>query len=147
MDDRRGVDFGDSQQDAIAKLLPGSDADVPKKGARHLAEKGLYDIKPRPMLRREHVLKAIGTSSQESLSLFGNVGGVVVQHDAYGAPGRIVLVEILEQRDEFATAMPALNAGCDMALVQIQRRQNGTGSKASVFMIASHVWMFLREEL
>src|SRR5947207_2408704 len=47
MDDRCGVDFGDSQQDAIAKLLPGLHPDVPKKGARHLAEKGLHDIEPR----------------------------------------------------------------------------------------------------
>ena len=38
------------------------------------------------------------------------------------------MVEILEQRDEFATAMPALDAGRDTALVQIQRRQKGTGS-------------------
>ena len=38
--------------------------------------------------------------------------------------------------------MPALNAGRDMALVQIQRRQNGTGSESFVFMVAGHARMF-----
>src|SRR5437762_12664769 len=79
MDDRCGVDFGDSQQDAIAKLLPGLHPDVPKKGARNLAEKGLHDIEPRSMLWRQHVLKAIGTSSQEGSSLFRNMRGMVIQ--------------------------------------------------------------------
>src|SRR5579863_2127494 len=142
MDDWRGVDIGDSHHDAITKFLPGADADVPKKGTRHLAEQGLHDIEPRPMLRREYVLKAVGASSQEGLSFFGNMRGMVIRDNSNGAHGRIVLVQILEQRDEFATAMPALNAGRDMALVEIQRRQNGTGSKPSVFMIASHLWMF-----
>src|SRR2546429_7498279 len=88
MDDRCGVDFGDSQQDAIAKLLPGLHPDVPKKGARHLAEKGLHDIEPRSMLWRQHVLKAIGTSSQEGSSLFRNMRGMVIQDDSNDAPRR-----------------------------------------------------------
>src|SRR5439155_15985097 len=88
MDDRCGVDFGDSQQDAIAKLLPGLHSDVPKKGARHLAEKGLHDIEPRSMLWRQHVLKAIGTSSQEGSSLFRNMRGMVIQDDSNDAPRR-----------------------------------------------------------
>jgi hypothetical protein len=46
-----------------------------------------------------------------------------------------------EQRDEFSAAMSPLNAGCDMTLVQIQRRQDRTRSKAFVFVIAADVGM------
>src|SRR5260370_16827933 len=90
------------------------------------------------MLWRQHVLKAIGTSSQEGSSLFGNMRGMVIQDDSNDAPGRIVLVEILEQRDEFAAAMPALNAGRDMALGPIPGRQNAPVSKPSVLTITAH---------
>ena len=70
---------------------------------------------------------------------------MVVENYSNGAPGRIVSVEVLEQGDEFPATMPALNAGRDMALVQIQRRQNGTGTEPFVFMIAGHARMFSRD--
>ncbi len=76
------------------------------------------------MLRRQHVLEAVGSGGQEGLSLFGNRRRVVVQDDSDGAVGRIVIVEVLEQSDEFPAAMPSLNACDDMPLVPIQRREN-----------------------
>jgi hypothetical protein len=96
------------------------------------------------MLWRQQVLKAIGTGSQVSSSLLGNMRGMVIQDDSNGALGRIVLVQILEQRDEFAAAVPVLHAGRDVALVQIHGCRNGTGSQPSVFMVASHARMFSR---
>src|ERR1017187_7571850 len=66
---------------------------------------------------------------------------MVVQDDSNGAVGRVVLVDVLEQRDEFPAAMTPLNAGCYMTLVQIQRRQNRARSKAFVFVIPAYVGM------
>src|ERR1035437_9624117 len=40
-----------------------------------------------------------------------------------------------EQRDELAAAMPPFDASGDMPLMQIQRRENGTGAEPFVFMI------------
>src|SRR5216684_5117521 len=94
------------------------------------------------MLRCQHILKAIGAGSQVGLSLFGNVRRMVVQNDPYGAAGRVVLVEILEQSDEFPAAMSPLDTSCDMTLVQIQRREDRTRPKAFVFVIAAHIGMF-----
>ena len=67
---------------------------------------------------------------------------MVVKNDSNGAVDRVILVEILEQSDEFPTAMPPLNTSGDMPLMQIQCRENRTCSQAFVFMIAAHVGMF-----
>src|SRR5712692_4081691 len=143
MDDRSGVDFRDSQQDALAEFLPGLHPDVPKKGTGHLAKEGFHDIKPRSMPRCQHILETVGAGSKEGWDLFGDVRRMIVQNDSInnGAAGRVVLVEILEQSDEFPAAMPPLNTSCDMTLVQIQRREDRTRPKAFVSMIAPHIGM------
>src|SRR5450759_4962080 len=119
MDHRSGVDFRDSQQDALAEFLPGLHSDVPQKGAGHLAKEGLHNIEPRSMLRCQHVLETVGAGSQEGSGLFGDMRRMIVQNDSDDATGRVVLVEILEQSDEFPAAMPPLNTSYDMTLVQI----------------------------
>ena len=81
------------------------------------------------MLRCQHVLETVGSGSQAGSSLFGNMRRVVVQNDSEGAVGRIMLIEILEQRDEFSAAMLPFHAGCDMTLMQVQSREDGTGSQ------------------
>jgi hypothetical protein len=128
------VDFRDSQQDALAEFIPGSHPDMPKKGARHFAKEGLHNIEPRSVLWCQHVLETIGSGSQVGLSLFGNMRRMVVQNASKGAVGRIVLIEVFEQRDEFSAAMSPLNAGCDLALVQIQRRASALGRSEPVAM-------------
>ncbi len=54
------------------------------------------------------------------------------------------MVEILEQGDEFAAAVPPLNAGRDMILMQIQRRENRARSQAPVLVIPGQAGMFAR---
>ena len=142
MDHRSGVDFRDSQQDAVAEFLPGLHPDVPKKGAGHLAKKGLHDIEPRSMLRCQYILETVGAGSKEGSGLFGDMRRMIVQNYSNGAAGRVVLVEILKQSDEFPAAMSPLNTSCDMTLVQIQRREDRTRPKAFIFVIAAHIGMF-----
>ena len=52
------------------------------------------------------------------------------------------MVEILEQGDEFATAVPAIDTGCDMTFMQIQRRENRARSKTLVLVIPCYAGMF-----
>src|SRR5450759_3118046 len=115
---------------------------MPQKGAGHLPKERLHDIEPRSVFRCQHVLETVGAGSEKSSGLFGNVRRMIIQDDPDGAIRRVVWVEILEQGDEFAAAVPALNAGCDMALMQIQRRENRARSKALVLMIPAHAGMF-----
>jgi len=136
------IDFRDSQQDTFAQFFPGMDSDMTQKGPRHLAKEGLHNIEPRAMFGCQHVVEAVGASRQKGLGFFGDVRRMIVQNDPYGAVGRIVLVQILKQSDEFAAAMSPLNARRDVTLVQVQRRQNRTGSETLVFMIAANVGMF-----
>src|SRR5450759_4541445 len=111
---------------------------MPQKGAGHLPKERLHDIEPRSVFRCQHGLETVGAGSEQSSGLFGNVRRLIIQDDPDGAIRRVVSVEILEQGDEFAAAVPALNAGCDMALMQIQRRENRARSKALVLMIPAH---------
>src|SRR3984893_10913234 len=82
-----GVDFRDSHPDALAEFIPGSHADMPKKGARHFAKESLDNIEPRSMLRCQHILETVGSGSQVGSSLFGNMRRMVVQNDSKGAVG------------------------------------------------------------
>ena len=126
MDHWSGVDFRDSQQDALAEFLPRLHSDVPKKGAGHLAKEGLHDMEPRSMLRCRHILETVGAGSKEGSGLFGDMRRMIVQNDSDGAAGRVVLVEILEQSNEFPAAVSPLDTSVDMPLVQIQRREDRT---------------------
>src|SRR5450759_5467583 len=92
---------------------------MPQKRAGHLAKERLHDIEPRSVFRCQHVLETVGAGSEKSSGLFGKVRRMIIQYDPDGATSRVVWVEILEQGDEFAAAVPALNAGCDMTLMQI----------------------------
>src|SRR5229473_3312671 len=82
------------------------------------------------MLRCQHILETVGAGSKEGSGLFGDMRRMIVQNDSNGAAGRVVLVEILEQSDEFPAAMSPLDTSCDMTLVQIQRREDRTRPKA-----------------
>src|SRR5712691_2298939 len=117
MNHRRSVDFGDSQQDALAEFRPGADPDMPQKRPGHFAEEGLHKVEPRSMLGCQHVLEAVGPGSPIAVSRLGNMRRVVVQNDANSAVSRVVLVEVLEQGDELPAAMAMLHTGCDMTLV------------------------------
>jgi hypothetical protein len=115
-----------------------------QKGAGHLAKERLHDIEPRSVFGCQHVLETVGAGSEKGSGLFGNVRRVIIQDDPDGASSRVVLVEILEQGDEFAAAVSALNAGCDMTLMQIQCRENRACSKALLLVIPGQAGMFSR---
>src|SRR5580693_588806 len=50
--------------------------------------------------------------------------------------------QVLQQGDEFTTAMTALDARRHVAVVQIQGRQDRTGSQTFVFVVAGDLRMF-----
>ena len=61
------------------------------------------------------------------LGLLGNMGRMVVHDQPKGAFRRIVVVQVLKHGNEFDTAVAMPDACGDMSVVQIQRRQDGTG--------------------
>ena len=70
MNDRFRIDFGNSLQNAVLQLLPGSNSDVFQKGSGHLAEQCLSNVKPGAVRGREHVFKSVGTLGQPGVSLW-----------------------------------------------------------------------------
>src|SRR6202049_2190484 len=94
------------------------------------------------MLRCQYILETVGAGSKEGSGLLGDMRRMIVQNDSDGAVGRVVLVEILEQSNEFPAAMSPLDTSGDMPLVQIQRREDRTRPKTFVFVIAAHIGMF-----
>src|SRR5215470_8672835 len=109
MDDRRSVDFGNPPEDTVPQLLPRLHAYMPQERSRHFAKKRFHDVQPRTVGGREDVLEAVRTSGQISLGLLGKVGRVIVQNQAQGALGRIIMVQVLQQGDKLPTAVAVLH--------------------------------------
>src|SRR5713226_9157777 len=61
---------------------------------------------------------------------------MVVQDQPDGAVRRIVSVQILQQGNELYAAMTLFHTGDYVAVVEIQRRQNGPGPIPDVLVIA-----------
>ena len=68
-----GVLYGG--QDALRKLLFGSDSDVSEHGARQLGEEALDEIEPETMLGGESKFEAALGSGESHLKLVDNVSG------------------------------------------------------------------------
>ena len=91
-----GVDFRDPEHDSIPQFLPRLHANVPQESSRHFAEKRLDNVEPRAVGGRQHVFEPIGPSGLVGLRFLGKVCRVIVQHQAEGALGRIVAIQILQ---------------------------------------------------
>ena len=67
------------------------------------------------MLRRQDILKAVGTRGQKRLGFFGNMGGMIVQDDSDSAFRGIPRVEVAQQANEFDLdkAGQRLSWGCE----------------------------------
>ena len=60
---------------------------------------------------------------------------MVVQDHANGARLRVVLIEFLEQQDEFAATVARMNLCEDFAGVQVDGSENGQGPMALVLVV------------
>ena len=89
-----------------------------------------------------HVLETSGATRQVGHRLLGDVGAVVVQHDADNGLARVVRMQAFEQCDELATAMARLDVGDDLAAVQVQRCNDRQGAVAHVFVITPHAGVY-----
>lgn len=137
-----GIDLCDSTQNAIPQLFPRFHTDMFQEGARHFSEQGLHNVKPGSVSRRQHVSKSVWTGSQIGVRLLGNVRRVVVQDHSDGALRRIVIIQVLEQSDEFDTAVAVFYARGNMAVVQVQRRPYGASPQSLLFVVAGHLRMY-----
>src|SRR5580698_8024460 len=87
------------------------------------------------MLRRQNILKAVGTRGQKRLGFFGNMGGMIVQDDSDSAFRGIPRVEVAQQANEFNTAVAILHPRRDVAVLEIQRRQYRARAQPLVLVV------------
>jgi len=73
-----------------------------------------------PCLGVRTYLNRLGCSARLTASLFGEMSGVVVKHDSDDGFGGIVSVQILEQGDEFDTAMARFDSCDDVSVEQMR---------------------------
>ncbi len=123
MNGRFLIDFGDSLQNSVLQLLPGSNSDVFEKRSSHLAKQGLGDVKPGAVGRCEHVFKPVGTFGQPGACLSGDMRRMIIQDDPDRTTGRIPDVQLCQQGDEFNAPVTLLDPRNNVPVVQIQRRQ------------------------
>ena len=142
MHNRRGVDFGNPLKYPLAEFCPGLDTDVAQEGPCHFAEQRFYDVEPRSVLRRQHILEAIRALCQAGARFFRDVCRVVVEDQSDGAVGGVPHVQVFQQVDEFAAAVPPFDAGGYMTVVQVQRCQDRASAQPLVFVIATGRGMF-----
>src|SRR6218665_1948982 len=118
----------DAFENTMLEFVTGSDPDVAQERSGHLREGRLHEIEPGAVLGGMDVLEAPRAACQVGHRLLAGVGAVVVQYDADDRLARIVLMQAFEQGDELTTAMARLDVGDDLAVVQVQRRENGQGA-------------------
>ena len=142
--DRSGAVGGNPLKNPRFEFRLGPNPDLSQERARHLAKERFHQIQPRAMRGRVDVAEAVGPASQIGACLLGNMGRMIVKDHPYDHMGRVMSIHIFEQRDEFPAAMPVLDPGHDMPVVQIQRRQNGQCSMPLVLIVAAHRRMLAR---
>src|SRR5258707_7394709 len=109
---------------------------MPEEGAGHLSEEGLDDVEPGAMFGCVHVDESVGAGCQILPCLTRDMRRVVIQQDSNDGFSRIVSVEILEKTNELAAAMPALDAGSDVPVVQIDGSQDRDSYHPAVLVVA-----------
>ena len=131
MNDWSAIDPIDGGKDSLAQLLRGGDTDVSKDGAGELGEKPLNEVEPGAVFGCEHECEAsLGLLGEPSPRFLGGVGGMIVDKDFDRGRGRLGGVDLLEDLDELARAMPFLDAGVDDASHQIDASQQAQRSRA-----------------
>jgi hypothetical protein len=65
--------------------------------------------------------------------------GMIVEDQLDRRPGRIGVVEKLEEFDEFAAAMAILDQRMDLPGDEVDARQQGYGAMAFIFMLTGEV--------
>ena len=138
----RSIDFRNALQYPLPEFCPGLNTDVAQECSCHFAEQRFDDVEPRSVFRCQHILEAIRARSKEGPRFFRDVCRVVVEDQSNRAVGRIAGVQVFQQIDELAAAVSPFDAGGYMAVVQIQRRQDGTSAQSLVFVIATDCGMF-----
>src|ERR1700692_1193853 len=108
---------------AIDQLLLAGHADSSQHGSSHLAELILDEIEPRSMGRCEHEDEALWHGLQVTPRLFGDVCGVVVQHQTDFMALRIGTIEFLQKGDEVGAFVRIAYGLNDSPAVQIQASQ------------------------
>ena len=90
------------------------------------------------MLGSVHVLESPGPCCQIGHGFLGDVRGMVVEHDADDGVRVVVLIQTLEQADEFSAAVARLDFGDDLAGVQIEGSDEGQGTQTHILMVTAH---------
>jgi hypothetical protein len=94
-----GIDLLEVLINAIDQFLLGGHADSSQHRSRHLAELILDEVQPQAV-RGEHEDEVLRHGLQVAPCLFGDVRGMVVQHQADLLVLRIGAVEFLQEADE-----------------------------------------------
>ena len=68
---------------------------------------------------------------------FRDVCRMVVEDQSDGAASGVPGIQVFQQTDELAAAVPPFDAGGYMAVVQVQRRQNRTSAQSLVFVVSA----------
>ncbi len=66
---------------------------------------------------------------------------MIVQYDSGGTFRRILRIEVGQQSNEFDTPVAVFHARRDVTVLEIQRRQEGTGAQSLVFVITADCGM------
>ncbi len=132
---RSGIDFGDPAQNSLFEFGLGVHPDLPQERVRHLAKERFDQIEPRTMLGRVNITKAVGSRCQVGARLLGDVGRMIIQNNPNRHPGRIMGVQVFEQRDEFPAAMTLLDPRHDVPVMA-----TSVGAAASAWFCSATSW-------
>src|ERR1700674_1958606 len=120
---RGRVDLFEILVNSVDQFLLADYADSSEHGTRHLAELILDQIQPRAVFRREHENESLGHGLQVAARLFGDVRGMVVQHQSNLMVLRIGAVQLLQESDEIATGVRVADGFGHSPTVQVQAGQ------------------------
>src|SRR5437867_7463496 len=118
------IDLRDPAQNSFFEFGFGFDPDLPQEGMRHLAKERFHQIEPGAVLGRVNITKAVGSGCQVGTRLLGDVSRMIIQNNPDRHPGRIIGVQVFEQRDELPAAMSLLYPRYHVPVLQIQRSQD-----------------------
>jgi hypothetical protein len=96
------------------------------------------------MLGRMNILESSGTRGEKGHGLLRNMRRMVVENHANDGLGRVVSVNILEQRDELDTTVPILGMSENVARVKINPGQDGNRAVTNVLVVAPNGRRFSR---
>src|SRR5260370_38826687 len=108
---------------AMHELVMAGDGDSLRHRASHLAELMLDEIQPRAVGRCEHEDEALWRGLQVAPRLFGDMSGMVVQHQTDLLVLRIGAVEFFQEADEVDAYVRVTDGFNDFPAAQSQSGQ------------------------